>query len=76
MTRNYGTELQQSLTTKEYNLVLDTQETIRLVTPGAGGFGNPNERSRDKVLSDLQQGKISLETAEDIYGISDINTSP
>ena len=76
VTRNYGTELQQSLTTKEYNLVLDTQETIRLVTPGAGGFGNPNERSRDKVLSDLQQGKISLETAEDIYGISDINPSP
>ena len=36
---------------------------------GGGGFGDPRERSLDKVLDDLRQGYISTESATDNYGL-------
>jgi N-methylhydantoinase B len=36
---------------------------------GGGGFGNPLERDPTKVLDDVQEGWISLDKAENVYGV-------
>jgi len=41
---------------------------VRAETPGGGGFGPPAERERAAVARDLEEGKISAETAREIYG--------
>ena len=48
---------------------LNRGEKIQVLTPGGGGFGNPRLRSRESVLRDLEDGKISQEQAYRIYGL-------
>ena len=36
---------------------------------GAGGWGNPMVRSPDRVLEDVIDGKVSVQRAENIYGV-------
>jgi len=43
-------------------------ETLIFETPGGGGFGNPQERSRADVLRDLEDGLISRKSARERYG--------
>ncbi len=42
--------------------------TVRVETPGGGGFGPPAERDGDSVARDLRDGKISEATAREVYG--------
>ena len=39
------------------------------VASGGGGFGNPEERDRDKVLADVKNGVVSAERAKRDYGV-------
>ena len=41
--------------------------TVAVVTPGAGGYGPPEERDPARVRADLEDGRISLETARHHY---------
>ena len=68
--RNAGTPEEQELTPKEYDLLLKAGETIRFVTPGAGGYGRPSERALDDILRDVQEGKLSPRVAADAYKLS------
>lgn len=43
-------------------------ETLIFETPGGGGFGPPQERSREDILRDLREGLISEKAAREIYG--------
>jgi N-methylhydantoinase B len=43
-------------------------ELIRLTTATGGGFGDPSERSRDKVRLDLKNGFVTAAQAERDYG--------
>jgi len=43
-------------------------ERLRLELPGGGGFGDPRERDPKEVAADVQNGLVSAETAERIYG--------
>ena len=43
-------------------------ETLIFETPGGGGFGNPQERSRADVLRDLEDGLISRKAGRERYG--------
>ena len=43
-------------------------ETLIFETPGGGGFGPPNERSREEILRDLREGLVSERAAREIYG--------
>lgn len=43
-------------------------DSITIVTPGAGGYGPPAERDRERVRRDLRDGRISEETARAVYG--------
>lgn len=50
---------------------LDKDSAVSIITPGAGGYGDPAERDRDLVLRDLGDGKISSAAAASAYGIND-----
>ena len=39
------------------------------INPGGGGFGNPLERSVDKVIMDVKNGLVSKEGAKEDYGV-------
>jgi N-methylhydantoinase B len=39
------------------------------IASGGGGYGNPEEREREKVLRDVQDGVVSRKQAEEIYNI-------
>ena len=39
---------------------------------GAGGYGEPGRRDPERVRTDMRNGLISVETARDVYGVSDV----
>jgi N-methylhydantoinase B/oxoprolinase/acetone carboxylase alpha subunit len=47
-------------------------DEITLTVPGGGGFGNPQERERERVLADVAAGLVSSEAARAIYGQNDL----
>jgi N-methylhydantoinase B/oxoprolinase/acetone carboxylase alpha subunit len=49
--------------TKFTNIVLREGDELRYRTPGGGGFGDPRERDRELVRSDVEDGFVSLESA-------------
>lgn len=49
--------------------VLRPGEAISIVTPGAGGHGDPRERDRALVERDLREGAIPAEAARERYGL-------
>ncbi len=60
---------QQELTSK---CVVDLQpgDTVSFQTPGGGGYGPPERRDPALVLSDVINGKISRERAENVYRVA------
>ncbi|WP_170756037.1 hydantoinase B/oxoprolinase family protein [Ruegeria lacuscaerulensis] len=44
-------------------------QTLVFETPGGGGFGLPQDRSRTEVLRDLEAGLITEQSARDVYGV-------
>ena len=44
-------------------------EAFRIETGGGGGWGRPFERPVNKVLDDVLDGYISIEAAENSYGV-------
>ena len=51
-------------------LVLEPGQWFAIVTPGAGGYGEPGARDRDAVARDLADQIITPATARDTYGYS------
>jgi len=43
---------------------------VAIETPGGGGYGPAFERPAEKVLADVQSGRISLERARIAYGVA------
>ncbi|MEM5780830.1 MAG: hydantoinase B/oxoprolinase family protein, partial [Lawsonibacter sp.] len=54
---------------KTTSLPLKKGDVIRVITPGAGGYGDPKRRPVEQVLRDVTEGKISLSAAKDQYGV-------
>ena len=46
-----------------------TEETFKFESTGGGGWGDPKQRAADRVLADVLDDYISMETARDIYGV-------
>ena len=55
----------------EYARVLDSGEIIKLTTAGGGGFGNPEERTIEKVKEDLKNELISEDAANHFYRLKE-----
>jgi len=49
---------------------LGANETIRVERPGGGGLGNPFNRPVDKVVEDVRQGYVSVDSARAQYGVA------
>lgn len=42
---------------------------VTLDLPGGGGFGNPRQRTADRVADDVRLGYVSLDAAREAYGV-------
>jgi len=49
--------------------VIQPHQTVTLRLPGGGGFYSPLERDPARVLDDVRQGYVSLESAKENYGV-------
>ncbi len=54
----------------KYTLEVPMDGCVRVETPGGGGFGEPRRRAPEAVARDLRDGKISADTARDVYGLA------
>lgn len=68
LVRNFGTPAQEELFSKTANITLAPGESVRIETPGAGGYGPVAERARNRIERDLADGKISPAAARAAYG--------
>ena len=46
-------------------------QSAAIITPGAGGYGEPRERDRALVRRDLAEGTVSEQVAREVYGLAD-----
>ncbi len=44
-------------------------QSVSIITPGAGGYGDPRERDRALVRRDVTDGVISDKVAREVYGL-------
>ena len=51
------------------DIYLKRGDSIRIVTSGGGGYGDPFERDLERIEKDVRQGLISREQAEQEYGV-------
>ena len=49
-------------------VLLRRGDIVEIITPGAGGYGPPQERARSLVERDVREGRIDPELADKIYG--------
>jgi N-methylhydantoinase B len=54
---------------KVTRVALREGDLVRLVTGTGGGWGDPRQRSREAILSDLRAGLIDETTAAETYGL-------
>jgi N-methylhydantoinase B len=55
---------------KIHELHVRNGDTVTLLMPGGSGFGDPFLRNPALVLSDVQRGFVSIESAERDYGVA------
>ncbi|MFZ4451682.1 hydantoinase B/oxoprolinase family protein [Salibacterium aidingense] len=66
---------QELLESKISNLQLNEGDIISVHSPGSGGYGDPHERSKNAVLRDVTEGKVSIEKAYSDYGVKIIHAN-
>jgi N-methylhydantoinase B len=49
-------------------VLLRPGDIVEIITPGAGGYGPPQERPRELVERDVREDRIELKLAREIYG--------
>lgn len=58
-----------SLKSKTNNQRLERNDIFSMFTQGGGGYGPPNERPRQAILRDIEEGKLTPARAEADYGL-------
>ena len=66
--RNYQTTREKIMPPKQRLLVLSAGESIRMETPGGGGFGEPNDRNVIQLAQDIIDNRITPKDANRFYG--------
>ena len=51
-------------------LAVEAGDVATVETPGGGGWGDPLERDREAVHADVRSGKVSRESARQLYGLA------
>jgi N-methylhydantoinase B len=54
---------------KAARVKLNKGDRVSICTASGGGWGDPRERPREKVLADLRAGVMLPEVARDVYGV-------
>ncbi len=67
-TQTNGREWVPPLRSKVERIQLGAGDSIRLASPGGGGFGDPLARDTAAVEHDLNAGLIGRDVAETVYG--------
>ena len=67
---NPGGAGEKRLPTRYADYPLKAGDTFRLDTPGGGGLGDPFARDPAKVVADVNEGYVSVEAAEESYGVA------
>ncbi len=49
-------------------MILRRGDEIRYVTPGGAGYGDPGERSPERLAEDLREGYVTEAAAREHYG--------
>ena len=49
---------------------LASGDVIRFITGTGGGYGDPRKRDPQAVLEDVLDGRVTCETAEEVYGVA------
>jgi N-methylhydantoinase B len=49
-------------------VMLKAGDRVRIQTGGGGGYGDPKQRDRERVRTDLRRGYISMAAAREVYG--------
>jgi N-methylhydantoinase B len=57
------------LTSKFSHVKVAAGTTLRIVNAGGGGFGDPFEREPERVLEDVRNELVSVESAREHYGV-------
>ncbi len=50
-------------------LKLTPGDTVRVISPGGGGYGDPLERDPNAVLLDVEDGFVTMQEARESYGV-------
>ena len=50
-------------------ITLNQGQTLTVMTPGSGGFGDPFERPPGDVLADVRRGLVTIDGARSDYGV-------
>jgi N-methylhydantoinase B len=66
---NPDTDEEEHLSSKLENQPVGEGDRLQLVGPCGGGWGNPLERDPQKVRADVLDDLVSVERAEDVYGV-------
>jgi N-methylhydantoinase B len=66
--RNFGQPDEEIMSSAIANLELKKGDSMRLETPGGGGYGPPDQRPLHLLAADLRGGRISRIRAEKDYG--------
>lgn len=66
--RNAGQATEEILPSKVRRIVLKQGETVRIETPGGGGFGAAGQRPPEALAADLLDGLVSPDVARQQYG--------
>lgn len=64
------TDEARTVDSKKSGNLLKANGVLRCQMPGAGGYGNPLERSRELLIKDLEEGYVSPESAMRDYGMT------
>jgi N-methylhydantoinase B len=51
--------------------MLRAGDQVKILMPGGGGYGPPEERDRERVRRDVEEGFVSAEAARTVYGLED-----
>ena len=68
LVRNPGRADEEVLFSKVARIEMKVGDSMRIETPGAGGYGPPAERAVGALAADLKSGKVSRLAAERDYG--------
>jgi N-methylhydantoinase B len=67
---NEGVAGERVLPAKITSMPVDAGDVITMRTSSGGGFGSPVEREPWRVLEDVKDGNVTIESARDIYRVS------